>query len=142
MKNKYRNYSDQDIIDACKISVAYSEVLRKLDLVCAGGNYNQLQKNIDRLKIDISHFKHQASNQGKEFKKYEDLTGKSAIKNRILKLRGHQCEKCLRKKWFKKLIPIEIHHIDGNQRNNVKTNLQLLCPNCHAQTDDYRRRDK
>lgn len=30
-----------------------------------------------------------------------------------------------------------MHHIDGNYKNNNLSNLQLLCPNCHSQTDNY-----
>ena len=35
-----------------------------------------------------------------------------------------------------------IHHIDGDHKNNVKTNLVLLCPNCHSQTDNYSNRKR
>ena len=35
------------------------------------------------------------------------------------------------------LIPLEVHHIDGNYRNNNEDNLELLCPNCHALTPNY-----
>lgn len=34
-------------------------------------------------------------------------------------------------------IPLEVHHVDGDRLNNELSNLQLLCPNCHAQTDNY-----
>lgn len=36
-----------------------------------------------------------------------------------------------------KSIPLEIHHIDGNYRNSKEENLQLLCPNCHALTENF-----
>ncbi len=29
-------------------------------------------------------------------------------------------------------LNIDIHHIDGNKKNNLKENLIGLCPNCHA----------
>jgi hypothetical protein len=35
------------------------------------------------------------------------------------------------------LIPLEVHHIDGDKLNNVESNLKLVCPNCHALTDSY-----
>ena len=35
-------------------------------------------------------------------------------------------------------IPLEIDHIDGNSENNRPENLQLLCPNCHSLTSNYR----
>lgn len=30
-----------------------------------------------------------------------------------------------------------MHHINGNRQDNRLENLQLLCPNCHAQTHNY-----
>lgn len=34
--------------------------------------------------------------------------------------------------------PLEIHHIDGDYKNNSENNLILLCPNCHSLTDTYK----
>ena len=38
--------------------------------------------------------------------------------------------------------PLEIHHIDGDYKNNNEDNLQLLCPNCHALTETYKSHNK
>lgn len=35
------------------------------------------------------------------------------------------------------LIPLQVHHLDGNCKNNNINNLQLLCPNCHSLTPTY-----
>ena len=32
---------------------------------------------------------------------------------------------------------LQIHHIDGDCENNKPENLQVLCPNCHAMTENY-----
>lgn len=32
---------------------------------------------------------------------------------------------------------LQIHHIDGNSGNNTIENLKVLCPNCHAMTENY-----
>lgn len=32
---------------------------------------------------------------------------------------------------------VQVDHIDGNRRNNDPSNLTLLCPNCHSQTDTF-----
>lgn len=34
--------------------------------------------------------------------------------------------------------PLEVHHIDGDYKNNSEENLILLCPNCHSLTDTYK----
>ena len=57
---------------------------------------------------------------------------------KLIKERNHRCECCKNLSWLDKPIPLEIHHIDGNNKNNDKNNLQLLCPNCHALTPNYK----
>lgn len=123
-----------------KSSVSYAECLRKLGLTPAGGNYKNLQKNIDKYDIDSSHMLHQASNKGREIKKFENLLRPDSIKKRLIKYNDHKCQKCNRKTWNKLPIALELHHIDGDNRNNSKNNLELLCPNCHAQTHSWRKR--
>ena len=51
-----------------------------------------------------------------------------------------KCEKC---GWCEKLedseyTPCELHHIDGNPKNHLLSNLIILCPNCHSLTKSYR----
>jgi len=42
---------------------------------------------------------------------------------------SHRCENCFYDIYVKIL---EVHHIDGNKRNNKLDNLIILCPNCHS----------
>lgn len=51
-------------------------------------------------------------------------------------------EKCNISDWNGKELIFELHHIDGNKNNNVKNNLQILCPNCHSQTDTFRNKKR
>jgi len=39
-------------------------------------------------------------------------------------------------------VPLEIHHIDGDYKNNSESNLILLCPNCHSLTSTYKSTNK
>ena len=51
----------------------------------------------------------------------------------------YKCQKCgCDGQWQGGIISLELHHIDGNNTNNTLSNLQYLCPNCHALTDNYR----
>lgn len=62
------------------------------------------------------------------------------VRNKLLneKIKEHKCECCGLKEWMGKPIPLELHHIDGDKKNNTLDNFMLLCPNCHAMTDSYR----
>lgn len=136
-KRKYRVWTDRELATAVKESKSIAEVLRKLNLQVAGGNYHSIKTNISRLNLDISHFVGQAWNKD-TYHNIGDLKKPSAIKRNLIKLRGHRCEECQLTEWLALAIKLELHHIDGNRNNNQDANLQLLCPNCHAYTDNYR----
>jgi len=53
-------------------------------------------------------------------------------------IKEHKCEKCNNTKWLGFLIPLELNHKDGNKRNHELKNIELLCPNCHTLTPNYR----
>jgi hypothetical protein len=73
---------------------------------------------------------------------FELLVKPEAIRKRLIEERGHRCECCGLSEWLDAPIALESHHKDGNRYNNVRENLFLLCPNCHAQTDSWRGRNK
>lgn len=54
----------------------------------------------------------------------------------------NKCECCNITEWNGKPISMQLHHIDGNPLNNALENLQILCPNCHTQTDNYGSKNK
>lgn len=61
------------------------------------------------------------------------------LHNRLLSegIKEHRCECCGNTEWNGKPIPLQLDHIDGDSHNHVLSNLRMLCPNCHAQTDTY-----
>lgn len=64
--------------------------------------------------------------------------GKGNHKGFLIEERGHQCECCCLTQWLDTPITLELEHIDGDNKNNIKTNLKLLCPNCHSKTDTWK----
>lgn len=148
------NYTKDLIEDICKNSNSYRQCLNKLGLKEAGGNYACIKKKIAEYNIDISHFHHKAWNKGKKNearkRKIEDyFSNKYRIQSYKLKKRlldeeyfEYKCQNCNQSNWMDCKIPLELHHIDGNNLNNNLNNLSLLCPNCHALTDNYRAKNK
>jgi|688.fasta_scaffold1112680_1 hypothetical protein len=139
---KYTKWQKHILEDIVKNSISYAQCLDKMGLVQAGGNYANLQRNIDRFDIDTSHMLGQAHNKGKELKSFDGLIKPAAIKKRLIREHNHQCQKCLNTTWNDLPITLELEHIDGNNRNNSKENLMLLCPNCHSQTPTWRNRKR
>lgn len=140
MKRKYRRHTKDTLEPIVLGSTSYAECLRKLEVVRAGGNYKHLQRLIDKFGISTDHFSGQAHNQGKELVPLEELTRTTPIKKRLIQRRGHRCEGCGLSQWLNLPITLELEHVDGNNRNNIEGNLQLLCPNCHSFTPTWRGR--
>ena len=74
-------------------------------------------------------------------KPFHELTERLR-REQILMEQDHCCARCGLDKWLENLIPLELEHKDGNNKNNERSNLELLCSNCHALTDTWRGRNK
>lgn len=130
---------------AVKESVNFTEVLEKIGIPRRGNNSSTLKRFLKRNKIDYSHFTGRArsyKNSYIEVKEYLNATKKihsSKLKDKLLKenILENKCYNCGITQWQNKPIILQLHHIDGNNTNNNLENLQLLCPNCHSQTDNY-----
>lgn len=108
---------------------------------CAGGTAGVVKKYLKLYNINTDHWTGQGWNKGMRMKDWSNYSGHQNVKKQLIKERGIVCESCKLKEWLDLKIPIEIHHIDGDRTNNTPTNLQLLCPNCHSITDNWRGRN-
>lgn len=125
--------------------INFTEVLERLSIPRQGNNSKTLRRILDENNIDYSHFTGRArvyTNTSISIKEY--LSNRVKIKSGELKikllkegLKENKCEICGITEWQGKPIVCQLHHIDGNNQNNNLENLQILCPNCHSQTENY-----
>ena len=52
-------------------------------------------------------------------------------------LKHNRCELCGLTQWLGEPLSMALHHVNGDGKDNRLENLQLLCPNCHSQTDNF-----
>lgn len=153
---KRRTWTEEQLKTAVKEAYSYRQVLTKLKLREAGGNYEQVKKYIGELKLSTEHFRGKAWNRG--------LTGIGVyriplekilvagsyfqsfkLKNRLFAagLKQKACEEC---GWSKSThdgyLPLELDHINGDRHDNRLENLRVLCPNCHSLKPTHRGRNR
>lgn len=130
-------YLDDSLIrDTIRDSVSFVDVAKKIKY-----NRNTLRKYVLHNNIDISHFRGAKGRDVPEDKVFvltdkrrNGTVKKYALLYGVLK---DECTICsLNPLWNGKVLNLELHHINGNPFDNTKENLQLLCPNCHSQTDN------
>ena len=65
----------------------------------------------------------------------------TGFKRRLLK-EGYLTKKCvgcgIGSTYNGKPITLELDHVNGNRFDHRLSNLRILCPNCHSQTDTFR----
>lgn len=149
-------YTKEILSKIVKESTSIRQVLSKLNLKKAGGNYKNIKARLDQFELDYSHFTGRIWNKGKTWSKPSvNLNDRliensnyssglpystSQLKNRLFKegFKEMECENCKLTKWLGKPISLELHHINGVNNDNRIENLQILCPNCHSYTKNYR----
>ena len=137
---KWKKFSDQELREIVGKCTSFPQVLKELGYTGNSGSTTAKLKEVFAEKnIDYSHFKGHAWNKKEVNESTNEFTtyNKSAIKDELIKERGHKCECCGISEWQNQPIVLQLHHIDGNSNYNVRDNLMLLCPNCHSQTDNW-----
>ena len=140
--------------EALETSRSIRQALIKVGMKPEGANYTTIYKIIKEMNIDTSHMTGQGWNRGdimglslfntipleEILVKNSTYTNTQNLKKRIIAagLKMRICEMCGLKTWNGREISLELNHVNGDRFDHRLENLQLLCPNCHAQTENYR----
>lgn len=123
----------------CKESKTLAEVLRKLNVPAAGGNFQTLKKKIREYSIDVSHFGYIPLKATVAPKQLCDYRSAYKAKKWFLTLVDYNCVSCGLSSWYNdKPLKLQLDHINGDRFEN----LRLLCPNCHSQTDTFANKNR
>lgn len=133
-----QTWTDKQLAEAIVSCDSFSDTAIKLGL--SRSSNTLLRKRAKELNLDFSHFRIS----GHKPKPFEKLKARKNIKRRLLLNNDlkYECSECGIFEWRNKTLSLDLEHIDGNRNNNNKTNLTLLCPNCHSQTDTYRGKNR
>lgn len=139
--------TDEQFIKLCNESITMAQAAAKMNIhfntfkrrAIKLGCYKPNQAGIGVKKLS-----------GKKIPLSEILEGKHPyyqtfkLKTRLLaeKVFENRCNECTLTEWNGKPLTMELDHIDGNRTNHKRKNLRMICPNCHAQTDTYRAKNR
>lgn len=147
-RDSRHSYSKLQLENAVKQSYSYTEVASRLGKSRSRGSKDLFRKEIEKHKIDISHFKSQ-SQLAKQASVLitiplkeiliQDSTylSTSKLKSRLYKenLKSPFCEMpgCGQgEEWKGKKMSLILDHINGIRTDNRIENLRIVCPNCDA----------
>lgn len=157
MPNRIKYKYNREILEKLvKESLSIRQVMTKLGIYpISGGMHAHINKRIKKEGIDTSHFRGQGANFGARHKGSKKLTAEELLKVNIgeYKTKAHRLRRALLEigrpyscyicgltgEWQGKPLLLEVEHISGNALDNRKENIQFICPNCHSQTDTFRK---
>lgn len=139
-------------------SKSLSKILSYFNLINKGHNYRTLKKRLDEDAISYNHIKlgiH--SNKGRFLVtqnkiplseilvEYSSYTNRYRLKIRLFaaNLLQNQCYMCGQfPTWNDKPLSLQLDHINGISNDNRLSNLRILCPHCHSQTENFAGKNK
>jgi hypothetical protein len=146
-KYSERYITDDDIIIACEESLTMAEAASKTGL-----HFNTFRRRATKLEVYAPNIggKGMSKNRPVVVSLDDILSGKAPwfqsykLKNRLIKdgMKENKCEKCGITEWLGAPLQCELNHINGIRHDHKWENLEILCPNCHSQTDTFRAKNK
>ena len=147
-------YSKELLEPIILTSNSIREVLDKMGLRAAGGNYGVINKYIKLYSIDTKHFEEYTKKRNEAFGEKSHKSkiplvdilvenssyNRTELKKRLVSegLLEYVCGECENSGiWNGKKLSLQLEHKNGVHDDNRLENLIFLCPNCHSQTDTY-----
>ena len=147
MVNKIDLLSDGEFIELVNNCSNISDVLKKLGYSTNGNSwgYQIVKERMEKLNLFFTKRNSMYYNQDNTALPLEKILIKDSeynrtkLKTRLVKegLKEYKCECCGISEWNGKPLALQLHHINGIHNDNRLSNLQLLCPNCHSQTENF-----
>lgn len=137
----------EEIVDSSK---TLQEVLRKIGYSSvSGANRNTVQKRIDKYNISTEHFTKGVSNGIQRTEENVFCVNSTATQATLRRwyIKGnyteYKCSICGQEPfWNNKPLTLTLDHIDGNNTNDILSNLRWVCPNCDRQLDTFGSKNK
>lgn len=142
-------FSEEQVRTAFDGAKSIADFSRKLGLKINNGSGTLAHKiaaefDLDCEDIKFSNIGLQVSNDRRKISDEEWFVAGvkrhgQATRSRMVRLGvKDECSECkIGPMWNGKELVLQLDHIDGDNLNNVFENLQILCPNCHTQTETY-----
>ena len=148
---KHHKYSKKILEPLVLKSTHWSQVCRKFGIKPWTGSQAHIKKRVIEFGIDFSHFTGHAWSKGltigpkrniKDYLSNKVYINSDKLRRRLISegIKEEMCENCKRDKWNGDKIPLELDHKNGNHWDNTLSNLNIVCPNCHAIETRERRR--
>lgn len=149
-KNIRYKYSDEYLLEMAAKSTSCLGMMRIIGYkVVSGAMQTHLKSRLVRANADLKHWLN--SNAGRispqrltpetvftRLPKDSLRRTPTTVLRRLLAVGvQHVCDECRLSSWQNKPLTLQIDHIDGDWRNNIRVNLRFLCPNCHTQTANW-----
>lgn len=141
------------IVEICTTALTLSEVETRLGITSPSG---ALRRYVKTQKIPMPCYQGSRASLRRAVRRSPVTTAADlcvnsrsntgTIKSYLLRnsLKTTACEVCgwNQKRVVDGAVPTELHHVNGDTSDNRIDNLQILCPNCHALTGNYRGKNK